>query len=212
MQDNPAIPATIRERDTYKRKPGLGDLYRAYLRIPAAAAQLIRNSRRSLVDKQFIERLQLAVTEVNSCPACSYAHTYLALKQGMSVEEIHSFLAGDGRFVKPEESRAILFAQHYAETNAFPKRAAYNALVDSYGPKTARVLLAAVQAMVAGNMYGIPYSALRSRLGGKPYRDSSWSYELAMNTAIHAFIPIALLHGGLLRLLGKPSQQFDEQH
>lgn len=210
MQQTQAIPERIRLRDTYKRKPNLHDLYQAYLRIPSAAAGLIYNSRHALVDKQFVERLQLAVTEVNSCPACSYAHTYLALKQGMSTDEIYSFLSGDGRYIKAEESAAIFFAQHYAESNAFPGRTAYQTLEHTYGQPKARILLAAVQAMVAGNMYGIPYSALRSRLAGKPYRDSSLRYELGMNLAIHLFIPLAVLHGGLRQLLGRPAQRFDE--
>lgn len=36
--------------------------------------------KKKIVNKDFVERLQLAVTEVNGCAACSYAHTYMALK------------------------------------------------------------------------------------------------------------------------------------
>ena len=50
-------------------------MYRAFILIPGAVANMIRNIRKKLVDKDFIERLQLAVTEVNGCVACSYAHT-----------------------------------------------------------------------------------------------------------------------------------------
>ena len=35
-----------------------------------------------LLDKQFIERIMLAVTEVNGCAICSYAHTRMALESG----------------------------------------------------------------------------------------------------------------------------------
>ena len=95
---------------SFKRKFGLGDLYRAFVFIPAAAAKLIDNNKSQLLSSQFIKRLQLAVTEVNGCAICSYQHTKMALKQGMSNEEISSFLNGDNTFIKPEEAKAIIFA------------------------------------------------------------------------------------------------------
>lgn len=101
-------------------------MYGAFVKIPGAAAVLMRNKRKKLVGQDFIERLQLAVTEVNGCAACSYAHTYLALKQGMSKEEINSFLSGDGTFISQDEARAILFAQHFADTRGFPKKMPMN--------------------------------------------------------------------------------------
>lgn len=116
------IPDEIGLRTEYKRKFGLGEMYRAFVLIPGAAAKMIGNKRKKLVVREFVERLQLAVTEVNVCAACSYAHTYMALKQGMSNEEISSFLSGDGTFINQEEARAIVFAQHYADTRGFPKK------------------------------------------------------------------------------------------
>lgn len=196
------IPASISERNEYKRKFSFAETYQIFLRVPGAMAKLIRNKRTKLLSDQFVERLQLAVTEVNGCPACSYAHTLMALKQGMSNEEIDSFLSGDGRFVRPEEAKAILFAQHYADTGCRPEQAAYDAIVDEYGPEKAAVILAAVQVMTAGNAYGIPYSALHSRLKGKPYRDSTLAYELGMQVAMVLFVPVVLVHAGVRRLVG----------
>ena len=49
----------------------------------------------------------LAVTEVNGCAACSYAHTTFALREGMSNEEISSFLAGADDYIQPEEAKAL---------------------------------------------------------------------------------------------------------
>ena len=36
------------------------------------------NKKKRLVGRDFVEKLQLAVKEVNGCAACSNAHTYLA--------------------------------------------------------------------------------------------------------------------------------------
>lgn len=162
-----------------------------------------------MVDKDFIERLQLAVTEVNGCAACLYAHTYLALNQGMSNEEIHSFLNGDGEFLKEEEARAIVFAQHFANTRGFPKKDAYESIVNEYGEEQARIILSAAQLMFVGNIYGIPYSAFMSRLKGKPYKDSSLIYELGMQIAGFIFVPIAMIHGLLRTLMGYSNIKFD---
>ncbi|MBN2780413.1 MAG: carboxymuconolactone decarboxylase family protein [Candidatus Marinimicrobia bacterium] len=207
---NQKIPNAIRSRTGYKKKFGLADMYRAFVPIPGAAFRMVGNKRKKLVDKNFIERLHLAVTEVNGCAACSYAHTYLALKQGMSIEEINSFLSGDGNFLKPEETKAIIFAQHVADTRGFPKKEAWTAIVNEYGKERADIILAAIHVMMAGNVYGIPFSAFASRLRGKPYRNSSLAYELGMQIAGLVLLPVALIHGLLKALAGFQSIIFDD--
>src|SRR5690606_20160255 len=166
------------------------------------ATKIIGNKRKKLVNKDFVERLQLAVTEVNGCAACSYAHTYMALKQGMSSEEINSFLSGDGTFINQDEAKAIIFAQHYADTRGFPKKDAYDSLVDEYGKLKVEIIISAIQLMHAGNIYGIPYSALISRLKGKPYKDSSLIYEIGMHIGGLILFPIALIDGFLRGIMG----------
>lgn len=53
---------------------------------------LFRKSiKKVLLDKQFQERIMLAVTNVNGCPMCSYAHAKYALESGMSDEEVQTF-------------------------------------------------------------------------------------------------------------------------
>ena len=189
------IPEKISTRTEYKRKFTPGEMYRAFVLLPGAIGRMIYNGRKKLVSREFIERIQLAVTEVNGCAACSYAHTYMAIKQGMSNEEIHSFLSGDGGFIKPEEARAIVFAQHYADNRGSPEKDAYESLISEYGEKRARVILAAARLMHAGNIYGIPYSAFISRLRGRPYRESTLVYELGMQLSGIVLLPVALVHG-----------------
>lgn len=205
------LPESIRSQTEFKRKFSLYEMYRSFVFIPRAIIKLIGNSKNQLVDDEFIRRLQLAVTEVNGCPACSYAHTKMALKQGMSSEEISSFLSGEDNFIKPEEAKAILFAQHFADSRGYPKQYAYDAIATKYGDQSARIILSAVQMMIAGNMYGIPLSALQSRLKGIPFKDSSLLYELGMLIVGFFMLPFALIHGVLRKLVGLKNQRFDKR-
>ncbi|MFA6807251.1 MAG: carboxymuconolactone decarboxylase family protein, partial [Bacteroidales bacterium] len=160
------------------------------------------NNTKGLLSKDFIERLHLAVTEVNGCATCSYAHTHMALKQGMSSEEINSFLSGDGQFIIKEEAKAIIFAQHFADKRGFPKEDAFNIIVQEYGIEKASIILSASQMMLAGNIYGIPLSALLSRLKKKPYKNSSLIYEIGMLISGFLILPISLIHGLIRQILG----------
>lgn len=200
------IPETISSRIEFKRKFSLWEMYRSFIFIPRAMTKMIGNSRSKLVDNDFVRRLQLAVTEVNGCPACSYQHTKMALEQGMSGEEISSFLSGGDEFIKPEEATAIMFAQHFADSRGYPQKYAYDSIVKEYGKKEARIILSAVQIMIAGNMYGIPYSAFQSRLKGKSFKDSSLFYELGMLITGILILPIATVHGVLRALIGLPNK------
>ena len=204
MMKHLRLPDAVRSRTEYKRKYGVKDMYHAFTRLPGAAAKMVRNKRKKLIDRDFVERLQLAVTEVNGCAACSYAHAYMALKQGMSHEEISSFLSGDGNFVKKEEALAIVFAQHFADARGYPDRDAYKSIVDEYGRERAEVILSAAQIMIAGNIYGIPFSAFHSRMKGKPYKDSTLVYELGMQAVGLLLLPVALIQGIAVSLAGFP--------
>ena len=195
------VADVIGSRTEYKRKFSLWEMYRAFVLIPGAAVRMFGNNKSKLIDNKFVERLQLAVTEVNGCAACSYAHTYMALKQGMSNEEINSFLSGDGAFINQEEAKAIVFAQHYADTRGFPEKDTYKSIVLEYGEEKAKIILSAIQIITVGNIYGIPYSAFRSRLKGKPYKDSSIIYELGMLISGIIISLLALIHGLLRAVL-----------
>ena len=205
-----SLSETVIQRNEYKRKYSIWELYRSFVLAPGALSELIRNNKTKLVDKRLIKRLQLAVTEVNGCTACSYQHTQMALKEGMSNEEISSFLSGGSEFTKPEEAKAIMFAQHFADTRGFPKKYAYDSIVEEYGKKKASIILSASQMMIAGNMYGIPFSAFLSRLQGKPYKDSTLFYESGMLIFGILCLPIAVIHGFLRGLLGLTNEKFDK--
>ncbi len=198
-------------RSEFKRKFSFGHLYRSYIYAPRAILKLANNKKSGLIDPHFIERLQLAVTEVNGCAACSYAHTNMALSQGMSNEEISSFLSGSDSFIKPEEAKAIIFAQHFADNKGYPLRDAYEAIVKEYGTQKAQIILSACQVMITGNMYGIPLSAYLSRREGKPYKDSNLGYEIGMMVGGVVILPLAILHALLRWMVGQPNISYGKE-
>jgi AhpD family alkylhydroperoxidase len=203
------IPESL-SRSEYKRKFRFAELYRSFVFAPRAMLKLRGNKKSKLVDLHFIERLQLAVTEVNGCAACSYAHTRMALREGMSNEEISSFLGGGDQFIQPEEAKAILFAQHFADSRGYPKKDAYEAILKEYGATKARIILSAVQMMIAGNMYGIPFSAYLARRKGKPFKESKLGYELGMMVGGILVLPIAFIHALVRWMFGLPNTRFDK--
>lgn len=192
----------------YKRKFSFPEMYRSFLYVPSALSTLKRNKKDGTLSQQFIERLQLAVTEVNGCAACSYAHTTFALREGMSNEEISSFLSGKDDYIKPEEAKAVIFAQHFADQRGYPYKDAYEAIIEEYGPQKAHIILSAVQMMIAGNMFGIPLSAFQSRRRGRPFKKSSVGYELGMVVGGILVLPIALTHSLLRKFTHIPSVKF----
>lgn len=204
------IPETIRSQTEFKNKFSLWEMYRSVVYLPRAMVKMIGNAKSQLVDNDFAKRLQLAVTEVNGCVVCSYGHAKLALRQGMSGDEISSFLSGGNDFIKPKEAKAILFAQHYADSRGYPKVYAYNAVVAEYGEKEATIILSVVQLMTVGNMYGIPFSAFQSRLKGKPYKDSSLFFELGILIGGVFLFPVAIIHGCVRGLVGLPNKRLDK--
>lgn len=212
MKEAIKVPESISLRMGFKRKFSLWEMYRSFVFVPQAASKIAGNKKSKLLHPDFIERLQLAVTEVNGCAACSYQHTKMALKQGMSNEEISSFLSGEEHFIQPEEAKAIMFAQHFADSRGYPKRYAYEAIVEEYGAEKAELIHSASQVMIAGNMYGIPFSAFQSRLKGKPFNDSSLFYELGMLIAGFICLPFAIIQGLLRALVGLSNERFDKDN
>lgn len=204
------IPKTVQSQTEFKNKFRLGEMYRAFVYLPRAMLKMVENNKSQLIDSDFAKRLQLAVTEVNGCAICSYGHTKMALRQGMSGEEISSFLSGDGHFIKPEEAKAIMFAQHYADSRGYPKKYAYDAVVNEYGVKKALIILSIIQTMTIGNMFGIPFSAFQSRCKGKPYKGSSLFFELGILILGFLILPIAIIHGILRGLIRLPNIRLDK--
>ncbi len=168
---------------------------------------MFRAKRNKELSPKFIERLMLAVTEVNDCAICSYAHTKRALESGMSNEEIQKMLSGVMDDVPSDELEAVMFAQHYAETRGNPTQESWERIVEIYGISKARGILGSVRTIMIGNTYGIPWTSFINRLRGKSDPRSSILYELKMMLAT-LITPIAFIHALLSDLFRRPLNRF----
>ncbi len=195
-------------QELYKQIYSLKEGYIALYKGLRTARFLSKARKNKSMSSSFIERIMLAVTEVNSCEVCSYAHTKIALEQGMSNEEIEKLLSGTADNIPTEEMQAIMFAQHYADTRGNPSKEPWTRIVEVYGKEMALGILAATRMIMIGNAYGIPLSGLRTRLKGKPSGKTSFGYELLMPLSFVVLFPIALVHGLILNLLKRPIIQF----
>lgn len=165
--------------------------------------KFMKGRKNNLISTHFIERIMLAVTEVNDCPVCSYGHTKMAIESGMSTMEIENMLMGEHESVPSEELPAIMFAQHYAEYRGKPTRKAYEGLVKAYGKKKAESIVGAIKVIMMGNVLGIPWGSFINRFKGNPDPRSTVLYELTIVIATFFFIPVALVHVLLVNLFSK---------
>ncbi len=152
------------------------------------------------MDKAFLERIMLAVTEVNGCAMCSYYHTKVALEEGFSAEEIRAMLGGSFADVPQEQLSGVLFAQHYADQRGNPSRASWEKIVAEYGETGAYGVLAVTRMIMMGNAVGIPSGSFLLRFRGKADPRSNVFYELMMMLAMVVFIPLAGLTAIILNL------------
>lgn len=109
---------------------------------------------RRLISPEFRERLMITVTNVNQCVLCSWAHSKAALMAGIPDEEVRQLLVGDTANCPPEEREALLFAQHWADTDGAPDADAVTRLTDIYGEKKAQAILVTLGVMRIGNYAG----------------------------------------------------------
>lgn len=144
------------------------DFYRMLEDLLSSFGASKRLNQEDHISRQFIERIMLAVTEVNGCRYCSYFHTQVSLKAGIKKEEIKRTLEGDFIEAPQEELAALYFAQHYAESGGKPNREAVECMSNAYGEKKSLAIMAYIRAIMIGNTWGNSFDALRMRLFGSP--------------------------------------------
>jgi AhpD family alkylhydroperoxidase len=138
--------------------------------IMAWRGQMKPLMRGELIDPAFRERLMLAVTAVNQCSYCSYAHSRRALAEGIEDKEVKVLLAGVVENSPSEEIPALLYAQHWAETGGKTDPAARGRLIETYGADTMQAIELALRTIQMGNLTGntmdyIVYRLSFGRLG-----------------------------------------------
>ena len=160
------------------------------------------------MDKAFLERIMLAVTEVNGCAMCSYYHTKVALEEGFSAEEIRAMLGGSFADVPQEQLGGVLFAQHCADERGKPSRESWARITEEYGAVGAYGILAVTRMIMMGNAVGIPSGSFLLRFRGKADPRSNVFYELLMMLAMVIFLPLAGLTALMLNLFQAPILRF----
>jgi len=197
------------EANILKKRQGkkLYNLYEAFMHLLRAFTTihyLSKAKKNKIITEQFQERLMLAVTEVNGCALCSYAHTKMALEAGLSEDEISQLLEGSNQEHTPkEEMNAILFASYYAECRAKVDKEIWKKIVEEYKIDKALGILAAIRIITVGNVYGIALGSFLSRFKkDKSKRDKRTTllYELIMLLTFIPFSLIALILSFILRL------------
>lgn len=112
----------------------------------------------------FRERIMLAVTEVNGCRYCQYAHAKMALDAGLSQEEIKSLSSGSFHNCPDQEVPALLYAQHWAEQNGQPDVDTREKLFDVYDKTTVESMELAMRMIRMGNLLGNTWDYVVFRL------------------------------------------------
>lgn len=113
-----------------------------------------------LISKEMQERLILAVTAVNSCRYCTYYHSKLALKSGVTNKELNTLLNGSVDNSPPEEKLALLYAKHWADQAGIPDQKFKEKIIEAYGPKKAEVINLAIRTINFGNLMGNTFDYL----------------------------------------------------
>ena len=172
-----------------------------HLKISFANFSDLRKSRKTgNVNKAFSEKIMLAVTQVNGCRYCNYMHTKNAIDAGTSEAEINAMLNGELGEIGNDESLALMFAQHYADTDGTPDKKTYENFVQHYGEQKAADILSNIRVIMAANIHGIAVDALHSRLKGKKMKESKLSNELGISLGILVLVPVAIIQVGFEKL------------
>ncbi|NPD47685.1 MULTISPECIES: carboxymuconolactone decarboxylase family protein [unclassified Lentimicrobium] len=165
-----------------------------HLKIAIASFSDLRKSRKTgHVSKAFSEKIMLAVTQVNGCRYCNYLHSKNAIDAGTSEAELTAMLNGELGEIGNDESLALMFAQHYADTDGNPDKETYENFVPHYGEQKSKDILANIKVIMAGNIHGISLDALQSRIKGKKMKDSKFSNEMGIALGIFVMLPFAII-------------------
>jgi AhpD family alkylhydroperoxidase len=152
----------MRARQFNKRRYGsLGELW-TDLRLLFLGLNKTRRTR--IIPPAFRERLMIAVTGVYGCSYCSWLHTGLALRTGIQREEIARLLSTSLEDCPEDEIVALIYAQHWADTNANPQPESIQRLLETYGNEKAEAINLLLRMNRIGNLFGNSFDYLLYRI------------------------------------------------
>lgn len=158
-------------------------------------------SRSGLIPRSFSERIMLAVTQVNGCRYCAYGHTKMALEAGVPEAEILQLMQGEFDDLPANEVKALLFAEHYADTVGNPDPEMCAALLATYGHDVSAGILAYSRMIMIGNALGNMFDAFLYRLRLRPVPGSRFLDEIGVLFGSLLLIPILGMYQALRHLL-----------
>lgn len=110
------------------------------------------------------EKIMLAVTSVNKCRYCSFVHSHLAVREGLSGEEVDTLLDGTVDADDDEEREILLYAQHWAETGGNPDDDVRSRLIETHGKQRTESFETAIRAIMFGNYFGNTFDSLLNKV------------------------------------------------
>ncbi|HWR94700.1 MAG TPA: carboxymuconolactone decarboxylase family protein [Flavobacterium sp.] len=141
--------------------------------------QLISAYRNKDISKAFIEKIMTVTSAVNGCTYCSWFHAKQAVSSGISKEEIKNMINLQFQAEASDfELAALLYAQHFAETNRQPEPEMTTKYFNFYGEKNAKDLFVFIRMINFGNLFGNTWDAVKSRFKGNPAVNSNVLFEL----------------------------------
>lgn len=146
-----------------RRCENLGDFW-ADLRFLFLSFKKIKNMR--LISPAFRERLMMAVTGVYGCSYCSWLHAELAVRSGIDRGEITKLLSTSIESCPEEEAVALIYAQHWADSNTNPKPEFTQRLVETYGRERAEAINLLLRMNRIGNLLGNSFDYFVYRIFG----------------------------------------------
>lgn len=152
-----------------------GDLWFLAVRLP----KMVMAVRNRDISRVFVEKIMTVTTAVNGCVYCEWFHARQALSAGISAAQIRNML--DLQFhadASDFEIPALLYAQHYAETDRRPDEAMTRNLIEFYGARTAADVCLFIRMISFGNLVGNTWDAVLSRLRGRPAANSHLVFEV----------------------------------
>lgn len=138
-------------RRTYR---GLADLLRDLGALWSQRSRIRPLMRAESIAPAFRERLFLTVTAVNGCRYCSYVHARHALVEGVPEAQVGALGDGTLEGCPAEELPALLYAQHWADSDARPDAAAREKLVQAYGETAVADIEVGLRVIRMANLLG----------------------------------------------------------
>ena len=154
----------IANRKFNKRTYGVREFFVDISFLTKNVSNVRRVMREKRIPNAFRERLMLSVTSVDGCRYCCWAHTREALKSGVEEGEIAGLLAGSVDNCPEDEAIALLYAQHWADSDTRPDPEAVGRLEEAYGAEKAEAINLILRMIRVGNLSGNTWDRFLYRL------------------------------------------------